>query len=247
MKKLFTLALLLVTCSVVMAQNIQLHYDLGHNIYKELGKVDDTNYGRPALTTTIEMFRPDSFGSTFFFVDMDYARGVKGAYLEIARELCFWQDSALDWLSVHVEYDGGMSKAAGSFNNSWLGGLTYSGHSKDFTKTWSLSVMYKYIPGTVNHHGNASEHNFQITGVWGITFLKGWATYSGFMDFWRESRAWQQTSHILLTEHQLWVNLNKIKSLDNINLSIGTEVEFSNNFVAKGFYVIPTLAAKWTF
>jgi hypothetical protein len=30
-------------------------------------------------------------------------------------------------------------------------------------------------------------------------------------------------------------------------MSIGSEVEVSNNFVAKGFYAIPTLAAKWTF
>lgn len=193
------------------------------------------------------MFRPDSFGSTYFFVDVDYASGVKGAYLEIAREFCFWQHSKWSWLSVHLEYDGGISKAAGSFNNSWLGGLTYSGHSKDFTKTWSLSVMYKYIPGTVDAFGRSRDHNFQITGVWGITFAKGWATYSGFIDFWQESRAWQQTSHILLSEHQLWLNMNKIKNWDKVNLSIGTEVEFSNNFVGKGFYVIPTLAAKWTF
>lgn len=164
--------------------------------------------------------------------------------MEVAREFCFWQDSKLDWLSVHVEYNGGISQAAGSFNNSWLGGLTYSGHSKDFTKTWSLSVMYKYIPGTVDHHGSKCEHNFQITGVWGIEFAKGWMTYSGFIDFWQESPAWQQTSHILISEHQLWFNMN---NWDKIHLSIGTEVEFSNNFVSNGFYVIPTLAAKWTF
>ena len=38
------------------AQNVQLHFDLGRN----------------AATTTVEMFRPDKGGSTFFFVDMDY-------------------------------------------------------------------------------------------------------------------------------------------------------------------------------
>lgn len=77
MKKLLTLSFLLVVSGVVTAQNIQLHYDFGRNIYKELKKSSDT-YGRPALTTTIEMFRPDSFGSTYFFVDVDYAPGVKG-------------------------------------------------------------------------------------------------------------------------------------------------------------------------
>lgn len=246
MKRLLIFMSLLVVSSVAMAQNIQLHYDFGHNIYKDLHKTD-VSYGRPQLTTTIEMFRPDSFGSTYFFVDVDYVKGVKGAYLEVARELCFWQDSGWNWLSVHVEFDGGMNMQAGTFNNSWLGGLTYSGHSKDFSKTWSLSCMYKYIPGTRDILGRADEHNFQITGVWGITFAKGWATYSGFIDFWREQRAWQNTSYILLSEHQLWVNMNKIKNWDKVNLSLGTEVEFSNNFVGRGFYVVPTLAAKWTF
>ncbi len=83
-----------------------------------------------------------------------------------------------------------MSKATGSFNNSWLAGATYSGHSKDFSKTWSLSVMYKYIPHTVNDKGASQVHNYQITGVWGVNFASGWCSFSGFIDFWREWRAW---------------------------------------------------------
>lgn len=246
MKKLLLLALWLVAACAVKAQNIQLHYDFGHLLYDDLQKTEES-YGRPYLTTTVEMFRPDSFGSTFFFVDMDYASGVKGAYWEIARELCFWQQSRWNWLSVHLEYDGGLSQEAGSFNNCWLGGLTYSGHSKDFSKTWSLSVMYKYIPKTTDTMGRKREHNFQITGVWGIQFGKGWGTFSGFIDFWQEHRPWQQTSHILLAEPQLWLNLNKIKNWEKVNLSLGTEVELSHNFVGKGFYVVPTATLKWTF
>lgn len=246
MRKLLLVATFMLACVAVSAQNIQLHYDFGRSLYNELDKTDDS-YGRPTLTTTVEMFRPDSFGSTFFFIDMDYSKGVKGAYWELARELCFWQESKMSWLSAHIEYNGGMSQAAGSYNDSWLAGATYSGHSKDFSKTWSVSMMYKYIPNTVDINGSCQAHNFQITGVWGINFAKGWGTYSGFIDFWREWRPWQNTSHIMLSEHQLWFNMNKIKGWDNVNLSIGSEVEFSNNFVSTGFYVIPTLAAKWTF
>lgn len=246
MRKFIFVAIFMALSSIAMAQNIQFHYDLGHSLYDELKEAGEYD-GRPELTTTVEMFRPDGWGSTFFFIDFDYSSGAKGAYWELAREFCFWQQSKLNWLSVHAEYNGGLSSAAGSFNNSWLGGATYSGHSKDFGKTWSISMMYKYIPHTVNTAGESCEHNFQITGVWGINFAKGWCTYSGFIDFWREARAWQDTSHILLSEHQLWVNFNKIKGWEKVNLSVGSEVEFSNNFVAKGFYVIPTLAAKWTF
>ena len=251
MKKVFLAAMMMVICGIASAQNVQLHYDLGSSIYKGL-KAQTPSFGRAPLTTTVEMFRPDAGGSTFFFVDMDYNSGVKGAYWEIARELNFWQDSDVDWLSVHLEYNGGCNVpsavASGvSFNNSWLAGLTYSGHSEDFSKTWSVSAMYKYIPKTVGLDGNADVHNYQITGVWGINFADKWCTYSGFIDFWRESRTWQNTNHILLSEHQLWVNLNNIRGWEKINLSVGTEVEFSNNFVASGFYVIPTIAAKWSF
>ena len=246
MKRLLTVAFFLAVSHIAMAQNVQLHYDFGRGMYDELGKTEDY-YGRPQLTTTVEMFRPDSFGSTFFLIDLDYASGVKGAYWEIAREFCFWQQSKMNWLSIHAEYNGGMNKSAGSYNDCWLAGATYSGHSKDFSKTWSLSMMYKLIPHTVNAAGKSQEQNFQITGVWGSNFAHGWCSFSGFIDFWRECRAWQGTSHILLAEPQFWLNLNNIKGWDNVKLSVGTEVEVSNNFVAKGFYVVPTLAAKWSF
>ena len=213
------------------AQNLQLHYDMG----------------RKSATTTVEMFRPDSGGSTFFFIDLDYSPKISGAYWEISREFCFWQESKVNWLSVHLEYNGGLSTAAGSFNNAFLGGLTYSGHSKDWSKTWSLSAMYKAIPGTVSLTGNRQPHNFQFTGVWNLDFFSHWLSFNGFADFWRESRPWQGTGFIFLTEPQLWVNLRNIKGWEKINLSLGAEAELSCNFVGKGFYALPTVGAKWTF
>ncbi len=208
----------------VGAQNIQLHYDIRRN----------------CATSTVEMFRADKYGSTFFFIDMDFAPKAVGAYGEISRELCFWKESKVNWLSLHIEYNAGLSNTI-SFDNAWLGGLTYSGHSKDWSKTWSLSAMYKVIPG------NAQMHNFQITGVWNLDFFDHWLSFNGFADFWREERAWQGTKYIFIAEPQLWVNLNKIKGCEKFNMSIGTEVELSNNFVVKGFDVMPTVAVKWGF
>lgn len=225
------IAMMLCLPVVSKAQNLQVLHDTE----------------RGCITTTLEMFRPDVFGSTFYFVDMDYNPTAVGAYTEIAREFCFWQDSEWNWLSVHAEFNGGFNTTAGSFNNSWLAGLTYSGHSEDFSKTWSVSAMYKAIPGTLGLNLKKQPHNFQLTGVWGISFLDGWCSFSGFADFWREARVWQQTDFIFLAEPQLWVNLNNIEGWDNINLSVGGEVELSNNFVAKGFHVMPALGAKWTF
>ena len=212
--------------SKAQAQNLQVLYDTE----------------RGCVTSTIEMFRPDAFGSTFYFVDMDYSPTAIGAYTEIAREFCFWQDTKWNWLSVHVEYDGGLSGAY-SFHNNWLGGLTYSGHSDDFSKTWSLSAMYKAIPGLKTLTGECQMHNFQLTGVWGISFFEDWCSFSGFADFWSEG-----STLVFLSEPQLWVNLNKIKGWDNINLSVGGEVELSNNFGGMdGFYAKPAIGAKWTF
>ncbi|MBO5820268.1 MAG: DUF5020 family protein [Alistipes sp.] len=232
-RKIWTiLTLLLISMTPkVVAQNVQLHYDFGRN----------------AVTTTVEMFRPDGGGSTFFFVDMDYTPKVSEAYWEIAREFCFWQDSKVNWLSVHVEYNGGLNTVAGSFNNAILGGLTYSGHSKDWSKTWSLTASYKAIPGTIGLNGERQVNNFQITGVWNLDFFDHWLSFNGFADFWREARPWQGTEYIFIAEPQLWVNLNKINGWDKINLSLGTEVELSGNFVQKGFSIMPTIAAKWIF
>ena len=70
MTKNFKRILLVLSVALVqltaMAQSVQFHYDFGRQLY-------DENATRPELTTTVEMFRADKWGSTFFFADMDYA------------------------------------------------------------------------------------------------------------------------------------------------------------------------------
>lgn len=223
---------LIVGLSTVNAQNIQLHYDFGRNIYNELGS-------RAKLTTTIEMFKPDKWGSTFFFVDMDYANNeIASAYWEIARELSFWKAP----VSIHVEYNGGLNY----IKNSFLGGATYSYNNSDFSKGFTVSAMYKYI------YGNESPHNFQLTGTWYLNFTKGKCSFTGFADFWREKHAdinGNTHEFVFLTEPQFWVNLNAFKGInDKFNLSVGTEWEISSNFaLMNGWYWNPTIALKWTF
>ncbi len=214
------------------AQNIQLHYDLGRALYNSLE-------GRPWVTTTVEMFKPDRWGSTFFFVDMDYTdKGVASAYWEIGRELNFWGGP----FSAHVEYNGGLNY----INNAFLGGATYTWNSTDFTRGFTLSAMYKYIPK------NEKPHNFQITGTWHVDFAGGRYSFSGFADFWRERHTdtdGNRHDWIFLSEPQLWVNLDKFRHVsDDLHLSVGTEWELSTHFATRnGFYFIPTLAMKWTF
>lgn len=65
MRKIFSLAIFMAAFVSVQAQDIQLHYDLGHNLYDNLDN-------RPSVTTTLEMFKPDKWGSTYLFTDIDY-------------------------------------------------------------------------------------------------------------------------------------------------------------------------------
>lgn len=231
MRKFFILTLILLAVCGLKAQNVQLHYDFGGALY------DKSLDGRPAITTTVEMFKPDKWGSTYFFIDMDYkSTGVAAAYWEIARELKFWENP----FSVHIEYNGGTSNTF-SYNNCYLGGATYTYNNGSFSKGFSISAMYKYI------QKHKSPNNFQLTGTWYMHFDKGLLTFSGFADWWREKTT--HGNYIFLTEPQLWVNLNKIKGVnEKFKLSVGSEVELSHNFGGRnGFYAIPTLAVKWSF
>lgn len=234
MKKLFIFLLLSTSlCIVGKAQNVQLHYDFGRHIYdKDLAE-------RPRLTSTVEMFRADRYGSTYFFVDMDYtSKGIASAYWEIARELKFWNPP----FSIHVEYNGGTSNAF-SYNNAYLVGATYTWNAPDFNSGFSITPMYKYI------QKSEKPNSFQLTGTWYINFGKNnLFTFSGFADFWKEKTV-AGKDYIFLSEPQFWVNLNKIERIgDDFKLSLGGEIELSNNFAGRnGFYAIPTLAAKWTF
>lgn len=249
MKKIFSLAIFSIAAFLsAQAQNVQLHYDLGRSLYNDLDS-------RPSVTTTVEMYKPDSWGSTFLFTDIDYKNdGDVGAYWEIAREFNVSKDKR--W-AAHVEYNGGLATGeipggyyGNRFQHSVLLGGAWNWASKDFSKTFSVQLMYKY--NFKNGHTSARPFNgFQLTEVWGATFAKGLCTFSGFCDLWYDPAV--NGKLVLVSEPQFWFNLNTLKGMKNVNLSLGTEVEISNNFVwnNKGqnnkFYTIPTIAAKWTF
>ena len=211
-------------CAV--SQNVQLHYDMGK--------------GRSFFTSTVEMFKPDKLGSTFFFIDMDYnagdVEGISLAYWEIARALKLGDSP----LAFHAEYNGGFGQYApeGSYQieDAWLTGLEYSRNAKDFSKGFTLQALYKYIRGK-------HDASFQITGVWYWNFGNGKWSFTGFADLWREDFVFgtNETKFVFLSEPQLWYNLSK-------NFALGSEVELSSNFGGmEGFNVMPTIGAKVTF
>ena len=232
MKKLILFGVMALMGLTMYAQNIQLHYDFGRNFYS------DQESGRQKMTMTIEQFKADQWGSWFYFVDLDFSRHfVEGAYTEVSRELNIKKDSPF---ALHVEYDGGLTRTY-AFQQAGLIGAAYNGHSADFSKTWSVQLLYKQYFSNEYVHSYASA---QLTGVWGLNFLNNKLRFSGFIDFWRGEKA--DNGHgmvVMLTEPQLWYNVND-------HFSIGTEVEVSNNFITntydgKTFFVNPTLAVKW--
>ena len=242
MKRSFLLAAIaLMSCAASAQLNVQLHYDLGHDLYgKELSN-------RPRVTATVENFTPDKWGSTYFFIDADLVgHVVKSAYGEISRELRFWKAP----IAAHVEFNGGLNGATGSFDNAYLVGPAWNWASKDFSRTFSVQLMYKLLAHKNNHGGSC--HSFQLTEVWGLQFAKGLLTFSGYCDLWYDKGV--NGRLVLGSESQLWVNLWRLPRInDDAKWSIGTELEITNNLIwpADGknnrFYAIPTVAMKWTF
>lgn len=244
MKKKILNIVFLAIAMTSSAQNIQLHYDLGHTLYGELS-------GRPNVTSTFEMFKADKWGSTYTFIDIDYySDGAAGAYWEISREFRLGAQSR--W-AVHTEYDGGATtiehtSIGNRFQHVFLGGAAWNWLSQDFTKQFSLQALYKYHFKGANR---GAFSGFQMTAVWSDTFANGLCTFSGFVDVWYDKDVGGKL--ITLSEPQFWFNLNALKGMEDIKVSVGTEVEISNNFVYdhlgnnNKFYAIPTLAAKWTF
>ena len=235
MKKYFMMALMAVAALSVNAQDIQLHYDFGRNIYP------DQEAGRQKVTITLEQFKADKWGSWYFFVDLDLSRKFfKSAYTEISREFSFGSGSPF---AAHVEYDGGLSEAAGSFQQAALLGAAYNGHSADFSKTWSVQLLYKRYFKSYDY--SRAYNSAQLTGVWGLNFAQNKCTFSGFIDFWRGEKANGHGQLVILTEPQFWYNFTP-------HFSVGSEIEISNNFIYnlyddKTFFINPTLAVKWNF
>ena len=235
MKKYFVMALMAVAALSVNAQDIQLHYDFGRNIYP------DQEAGRQKVTITLEQFKADKWGSWYYFVDLDLSRKFfKSAYTEISREFSFGSGSPF---AAHVEYDGGLSEAAGSFQQAALLGAAYNGHSADFSKTWSVQLLYKRYFKSYDY--SRAYNSAQLTGVWGLNFAQNKCTFSGFIDFWRGEKANGHGQLVILTEPQFWYNFTP-------HFSVGSEIEISNNFIYnlyddKTFFINPTLAVKWNF
>lgn len=241
MKKIFVALMLFLGLGSLYSQNLQLHYDMGE--------------GRKMITSTVEMFKADQMGSTFFFIDMDYGSeasevdGISLAYWEIARSFKIVKNSSFE---PRIEYNGGFGRGQFeiiddavtivndyhySINSVFLVGGQYTWNNADFSKVLTLQGNYKYIK-------DKEDASFQLTAVWGLHFFNRKLSFTGFADFWKEENSYSSedaTDYVFLTEPQIWYN-----AMDHF--SVGGEVEMASNFGGnKGFKVCPTVAVKWNF
>lgn len=227
-----TIVLMAIAIMSANAQNIQLHYDFGRHIYP------DQEENRQSATITLEQFKADKWGSWYYFVDVDLSnKFVEGAYTEISREFNIGKKG----FAAHVEYNGGLNRF-GSYQQAALLGGAWNGHNADFSKTYSVQLMYKRFFKSYEY--TSAYNSVQLTGVWGLNFGKSF-TFSGFIDFWRGEDADGHGQLVILSEPQFWFNCNE-------HLSLGGEIEISNNFIYntyddKSFFINPTLALKWNF
>ena len=254
MKKIVVVAALLLAFVGAKAQtNIQEMYD----------------FGRGHLTTTLEMFKGDDWGSTFFFVDIYHTNNIcpTDFYTEIARSINFWGkntsigDVFINNFSLHVEWNGGCGVYDNGYgtgwhgypvNNAWLYGVEYFLANNDFSQRLTLEVLYKDIRGTKAGFDKTADVPLQFTAVWGLDNLFGvrGLSFSGFADFWWENNLWvsgEKTTTTFLTEPQLWYQVGRHFNCDNLN--IGGEIEIAHNFAGAdlGWTVRPCFGIKWGF
>lgn len=217
MKKFFLIALFSV--SGIFAQNFQLHYDMGK----------DRHY----FTSTFEMFKPDEYGSTFLFVDVDFDnpgnRSASLAYFEIARYINIpW----FDGLSATIQYNDGTAPW-GPLGHIWLVGVSYPVDLGFVTLNTDILYRKDYL---------SSGSDAQLTSVWFVPFFDGFVTFTGFIDIWTAQLAGKSGKDVVvLTEPQIWFSVQK-------HLFLGSEVEISKNFLPSDkVEVMPTIAFKWEF
>lgn len=219
------------------AQNLQLHYDLGKD--------------RKYFTATLEMFKPDTLGSTYWFVDFDFRypgkpRSMSAAYWEISRDFYIpWLKNQFVFqkLGFHIEYndgftaykDSGDRMGAASYNSVFLTGFSYPVKigPVNLTTQWLLR-MPRGMDGP----------DFQFTLVWYQLLLRHKVLFTGFMDLWLQDKVFDQDRKELVfqTEPQLWF-------LVTPRIGLGGEAEISRNFPfgPREWQINPTLAFRWVF
>lgn len=235
MKKVITIILIFLPLAV-SAQNIQLHYDMDAE--------------RDYFTVTHEMFRPDSLGSTFWFIDFDFnfpgsPRSMSAAYWEISRAFYIpglKNIHPLEQMAIHVEYNDGFTAfetvpgeiSGASYNSVFLAGLEYP---------FAIGNFYFGTQALARMPRGMESPGFQLTMVWTKYLFGDRLLFTGYMDFWSQDKFTGGGKELVyMTEPQLWLMVTR-------KIALGGEVEITKNFPwgPQDWQAFPTLGLRWEF
>ena len=198
--------------------------------------------------TTVEVYKGDAWGDTYFFIDhYYYFQSLNGhtnigmdSYFEFERGLNFWQQTRMRNLSLHVELD---------FKNSGYGsgmaciGAKYAFHNASFSRTAGIALMYDHYIGE-----GSADIPLKFTGTWNVENLFGLRglTFDGFVDVWGNNTQYVTDQNKIANDHfsihsqpQLWMRITP-------NFNLGGEVVLGyNHRGTHGFLCQPCVGLKW--
>lgn len=222
MRRFIILIALVFSAQILPAQNVQLHYDFSE--------------GRHYTTATLEMFKPDEYGATFWFVDFDFDQShpnthpsMSLSYLEFARYVTI---PCVNPLSATVQYNDGTVRGF-SLGPTWLFGASYPINIGGVVISTDLLYRHAY---------NSDGPDAQLTLVWTEQLFSEKVTFTGFLDLWTTDATDDGKELVLLSEPQIWYHAGQ-------HLRLGGELELSQNFLPgeESFQARPTLGIKWIF
>jgi hypothetical protein len=229
--------LLFITFTIIItlsySQSLQIHYDF-------TDANSETAEDRDYITATFEMFKPDSLGSTFWFIDMDFNgphHEPNLAYMEISRDLKMWKFP----IAFHGEYNGGFMHNDRKGYGGHFSNILIFGPSTSFELgKISLGSYAGYRYDDYSKEGP----DFQWTAVWFTMLWEKRITLTGFLDIWTQDDDTDNKGKkaVIITEPQIWYNFTKA-------FALGGEIEISHNFVygSNKLEVFPTLGLKIEF
>ena len=233
---LFFLSLITLACPAQV--NIQLLYDCVET-----------------PITTIETYKGDRWGDTYFFIDHYYfthqSDGQRSwtdveSYYEFERGLNFWKNTRLRDLFLHLEFD---FNSIGNGSGMTCIGARYAFHNADFSRTASVALMYDHFIGN-----GSADVPLKFTGTWNVGHLFGLGglTFNGFFDVWGNNTEYLTDqmeigyAHFsVVSQPQLWMNMSDI-GVPNLNLG-GEVVLGYNHRGTHGLSCQPCVGLKWVF
>lgn len=201
--------------------------------------------------TTVEMYKGDAWGDTYFFIDHYYnfertnghtSIGMD-SYFEFERGLNFWQQTPMRNFSLHVELDfkcfGGMGSGMACI------GAKYAFHNATFSRTAGIALMYDHYIVS-----GSADLPLKLTGTWNVNNLFGLRglTFDGFIDVWGNNTEYLTEQGGIGYDHfsihsqpQLWMHITP-------HLNLGGEVVLGyNHRGTHGFLCQPCVGLKWAF